>query len=192
LQPWNQYADSHEEASSLWRELGSVLENAIDATLDHILEKPDGVSSMLRERRSSERWCLLRRSAWTPARIAHVGDLDTDASSDNAFDLLRLLANPGGNARPERHGIAHGELDAMAADLAISGALWTLLTRRPVQMRMFSSVELTRAILEKRRGAPLPEPAWWERVRALRDATNARQSDEAPEDLEPAIDKAEE
>jgi hypothetical protein len=187
LEPWNRYADRKEEAIQLRQELEAVLEDAIDATLDRILERPDGVSAMLREHRSSERWCLLRRSTWTPARIAHVSNLDTDSSSDNALDLLRLLANAGGDARPNRHGIVHRELDAMAADPAVSGALWTVLTRRPVNVRFFSSVERIRGALEHQRGAPLPEPPWWERVRALRDAINAREKEEAPEDLEPAI-----
>jgi len=44
----NQDAGRHEEASSLWREYGDVLENAVDARLERILEKPDGVSAMLR------------------------------------------------------------------------------------------------------------------------------------------------
>jgi hypothetical protein len=188
LEPWNRYSDHKEEVVQLRQGLDAVLEDAIDATLDRILERPDGVSAMLREHRSSERWCLLRRSAWTAARIAYVSNLDTDASSDNALDLLRLLANAGDDARPNRHGIAHRELDAMAADPAVSGALWTVLTRRPVQMRFFSSVERIRETLEQQRGVPLPEPPWWERVRALRDAANAGEREETPEDLEPAIE----
>ncbi len=187
LEPWNRYVDRQEEAIQLRNQLDVVLESAIDPTLDRILERPGGVSGMLQEHRSSERWCLLRRAAWTPARIARIAELDTDAASDNALDLLRLLADAGDSARPSRHGIVHRELDALAADPAISGALWTVLTRRPVQVRFFSSVERIRGTLEQRRGAPLPEPPWWERVRALRDAINARTDEETPEDLEPAI-----
>jgi hypothetical protein len=75
----------------------------------------------------------------------------------------------------------------MAADPAVSGALWTVLTRRPVNVCFFSSVERIRGALEHQRGAPLPEPPWWKRVRALRDAINAREKEETSEDLEPAI-----
>jgi hypothetical protein len=100
---------------------------------------------------------------------------------------LRLLANVGELARPNRQGIDHRELDAMAADHTISGALWTVLTRRPVNVRFFSSVERIRGALEQRLGGALPEPPWWERVRALRDATNARQEHDADDDDEPAI-----
>jgi hypothetical protein len=188
LEPWNRYADHKEEAIQLRRDLEIVLEDAITETLDRILEKPDGVGAMLREHRASERWCLLRKSTWTPARITRFTALDTDAASDNALDLLRVLANPGGDARPNRHGIVHRELDAMAGDPTISGALWTVLTRRPVQVRFFSSVDRIKAALEQHRGAPLPEPPWWERVRATRAAMNDRTRDETAEDLEPAIE----
>jgi len=187
LEPWNRFDDRQEAAIQLRRELDVVLETAVDATLDRILERPDGVHGMLQEDRGSERWCLLRRSAWTPARIARVAELDTDAAADNALDLLRLLANIGDHARPNRHGIVHQELDLMAADPAISSALWTVLTRRPVNVRFFSSVERIRVAIEQKRGAPLPEPPWWQRVRALREAINAREEGERPDDLEPAI-----
>jgi hypothetical protein len=80
----------------------------------------------------------------------------------------------------------------MAADPAISSALWTVLVRRPLNPRFFSSVESIRRALEQRRGAPLPEPSWWERVRAVRDAMNAQKQEEHAEDLEPAIGEADE
>jgi Cdc6-like AAA superfamily ATPase len=182
LEPWNRrHAERPEQAVQLRGELERILEPAVDAGLDRIFERPDGVGSMLEDQRSAERWCLLKRAAWSADRIAHVARLDRDAASDNALDLLRVLANAGERARPSKHGIDHAELDAMAADVAITDALWTVMARRPLNMRFFSSVEQIRTALEERRGTLLPDPPWWKRVRGIRDAANAREKQEGPD-----------
>jgi len=57
----------------------------------------------------------------------------------------------------------------MVVDTAVAGALWSVLTRRPVNVRFFTSIEGIRGVLEQLRGSTLPIPTWWERIRALRD-----------------------
>jgi hypothetical protein len=71
----------------------------------------------------------------------------------------------------------------MAADVDITNALWMALTRRPLNMRFFTSVEQIRKSLEERRGSPLAEPTWWPRIRSLRDEAAVRKREE-PEDEE--------
>jgi hypothetical protein len=185
LSPWERQADRQEEAARVRRDLEAVLELRVEPTLDRIFERAGGINAMLREHRSSERWCLLKKATWTPARVARVASLQSEAAAENCLDMIRLLSNSEQSARPNRYGIIDAELDAMASDPAITDALWAVVSRRPVNLRLFSAVQRARAELERRRGTPLTEPPWFARLQ--QSQAQAALQPESDVDLEPAI-----
>lgn len=168
LEPWESLHERQEESRRLRHELAGILEMSVDATLNGIFDRAGGIGEMFRDGRVSERWCLLRHSAWPQGRIEHVSNLTTEANADNCFDLLRLLAN-GDRTRRVGYGFSDDELNAMAADIGVTSALWRAFATHSVNVRMFTDVERVRESLERQRGAPLADPPWWQRVRALRD-----------------------